>query len=112
MAAAWQAPCLLQVWASRAMVTRVVAHTQHRVRAAIGLVPPELLVARATARLLLRRDDDDTGDEDDYDDDDCGDEDEGSWEQRVRLQQDVDIMDYAMLQVKVSICCLSKLHNN
>ncbi|XP_042231865.1 uncharacterized protein LOC121872870 isoform X1 [Homarus americanus] len=94
---AWRAPLDLQAWAARAAVVPLVAHTENRIRLNLDIVPAEVLIARATAGLLLH-DDDDTDEEDASE----------VWRrQEGRRQgasyQEVDIMDYALLEVKATL---------
>lgn len=87
---AWRDPRSLQWVAGRATMVQLVAATEHNIRNLLLRVPAELLIARATAELLLRKDDnDDDNDSDEDDSDDNGDTGE------------VDAMDHVMLQVKV-----------
>lgn len=96
----WRTPQSLQRCAALGVCRHLIHATEQRVRRAISLVPAELLIARATADLLVRDEDEES---------DTDDENE-KWEsiaEMIKLDRDgsppeeVDVMDFALLHVKV-----------
>ncbi|KAK4311028.1 hypothetical protein Pmani_017443 [Petrolisthes manimaculis] len=103
----WKIPMSLQRCAAQGVCRPIVRATEDRVRRAISLVPAELLIARATADLLVR-DEDEESDPDDDDDDD------NKWDTTpeelrlldrdgVDLPGDMDVLEFALLHVKVTV---------
>ncbi|XP_071515451.1 uncharacterized protein [Panulirus ornatus] len=100
---AWCMPLTLQAWSARTIVARMVKITEYKIRQSLALIPAELLIARATAGLLLHQRDNDTDDED-LDE---------TWERPLNSQEDVpwqeaDIMEYALMEVKTMLAAVKE----
>ncbi|XP_027239084.2 uncharacterized protein [Penaeus vannamei] len=98
---AWRSPASLSRWAARAVVAGVVRETEQRLRGCLALVPAELLIARATAGLLLRNRD--SGDSDEEEDSLTETEEEEEEEEGVGVGGRTakgDVMDHALRLAK------------
>ena len=113
---AWRVPCDLQSCAAHAVVIPLVNGIELKIRCHLASVPAELLIARATAELLLRE-----NENEDYDDEDeetlyphtptSDDDDEDAPKASTSGSENptqMDAMDHVMLHVKVS--CLLLQH--
>lgn len=104
---AWQVPRALQSCAAHAVVIPLVSVTELSIRCHLANVPAELLIARATAELLLRENENEDDNEEaphackpDSDDNN----EESPYESTSSSENliQMDAMDHVMLLVKVS----------
>ncbi|KAG0703348.1 hypothetical protein GWK47_024883 [Chionoecetes opilio] len=106
---AWRMPCGLQSCAARAVVIPLVSETDLRIRRHLANVPAELLIARATAELLLRENEDDDDEAQDKDSctSGCDDDDAEAPYTCSAPGSDnptqMDAMDHVILQVKTVV---------
>ncbi|XP_042867600.1 uncharacterized protein LOC122250307 [Penaeus japonicus] len=96
---AWRSPASLSQWAARAVVAAVVKETEQRLRLCLALVPAELLIARATAGLLLRNTDSEDSEDDDDEEEEEEEEEEGGEEGHGKAVHG-DVMDHALRLAK------------
>lgn len=103
----WRVPCCLQACAARAVVTPLVAVTEFKIRRHLANIPAELLIARATAELLVRgneyEDDDETLHVYASGSDDDSDEAPHASASGNEIPIQMDTMDHVMLQVKIVV---------